>query len=97
MPDVLSIPNGQIPANYRQIFMVSKHLFIEAKGLLIDEGIYLKYPNKDNKWFAKCEGLVCQGKDGKCTPNVLRPCECNGGQQNECPEEVKKRVCFSPM
>ncbi len=106
MPNALGIRNERIPpatrvvfslaiANYRQIFMVSKHLFIEAKGLLLDKGIHLKCPNKDNKWFPKCENVVCQGKDGKCTTNFLRPCECNGGAE-KLPQRGREKGMFSP-
>ena len=108
MPDGLGIRNERIVpstrvifslaiANYRQIFMVSKHIFIEAKGILSDNGVYLKCPDKSSKWFPKCQNFVCQGKDGRCTTNFLRPCECDGGEQKKCPKEVEKRVCSPQM
>jgi hypothetical protein len=108
MPNALGIRNEQVPAATRAVFflaiaqnhaikMVARSLYIEAQGLLIEKGIYLKCPDKNNKWFPKCDNFVCQGKDGKCTTNFLKPCECNGGDQSKCPAEVDKRVCSFPV
>ena len=104
MPRQLGIRNEQVYPASRYVyliavtaitkgaFMVSKHLFIEAKNYLVEKGA-VKCPRKESQWFPQCDNFVCQGKNGRCTTKFLMPCECNDNSRKDCPEKQKDRVC----
>lgn len=76
-------------ADYGQTFMQARKLFLQAKSLLSDKDFALVCPSQDSKFYPSRSKFVCQGKSGKCTTDLMKPCPCSDTAAN-CPTDFSK-------
>ena len=84
-------------AEYGQTFMQARKLYLQTKSLLTDKEFSLICPKKGSRFYPNCDRLLCQGKDGKCTTELMKPCECDSGDKKDtkCSKDVKDMVSLS--
>ena len=86
-------------ADYGQTFMKAHKLFLQTKCLLTDADFKLFCPKEGGKFFPQCDRFLCQGKDGKCTTDLMKPCACKADDKEEgskCSSDVKTMVRSMP-
>ena len=82
-------------ADFTETLMQIRSIYFEAKLFLYDQGYHPTCPTKDSKFFPKCDSFICEGKNGKCTVNPMKPCACDDGKKQKCSPHVKDRVSLS--
>ncbi|KAL9129684.1 MAG: hypothetical protein Q9217_001926 [Psora testacea] len=79
-------------ADYGQKFMNARRLFLQVKTLLDDKDFALVCPKEDSKFYPSCDKFFCQGKDGRCTTDLMKPCACGDGKSSKCPTDFSEVV-----
>lgn len=84
-------------AEYGQTFMQARKLYLQTKSLLTDKEFSLVCPKQGSTFYPKCDRLLCQGKDGKCTTDLMKPCGCDSGDKKDtgCSKDVKDMVSLN--
>ncbi len=76
-------------AYYGQTFMQARKLFLRSKSFLTDKDFALICPSQDSRFYPTCSKSICQGKNGKCTTDLMKPCPCSDTSSN-CPTDFDK-------
>ena len=75
-------------ARYAQKFMQNRKIFLPG-NLVNNQPFKLACPQKGSGYYPKCDSFLCEGKNGQCTSEIMKPCGCDSGN---CPSSVDQLV-----
>ena len=84
-------------AFFTQQVMEAGRMYLQADSLRPDQPYEFECLTKDSEYFPKCNNIICEGKDGKCTSDPMAHCPCDGNDQNNCPTDAKEKVSLRSL